>query len=99
MDSLLVTPASEADLQLLTALFKKMKIKARVLPETAPEAKPKRATKKEAPAPATFVPQNRGERLMLEAVLELKEVLAGRKQAQSADDFLRELRELSGQHD
>ena len=82
MDSLLVTPSSEADLQLLTALFKKMKIKARVLP-TADAARP-------AAAPVEFVPQNQAEANMLEAVLELREVLAGRKKAMSLKQFLDE---------
>jgi len=36
MASLLVTPTTEADLQLLTALFKKTKVKAKVLPKAAP---------------------------------------------------------------
>ncbi len=84
MDSLLVTPASEADLQLLTALFKKMKIKAEVLP-------PARVRPKQKVNPATtleeFMPQNRGEEVMLEAVLELREVLAGRKEALTMEEF------------
>ena len=84
MDSLLVTPSSEADLQLLTALFKKMKIKARVLP-TASAAKPA--------APVEFVPQNQAEANMLDAVLELREVLAGRKKAMSMEEFWKEMDE------
>ena len=97
MDSLLVTPTSEADLHLLTALFKKMKIKARVLPKAAVPARPKSAA--QPAAMAGFVPQNQAEQNMLEAVLEMKEILEGRKQGRSADDFLKELHELSSQHD
>ena len=88
MDSLLVTPTSEADLQLLTALFKKMKIKAKVLPEQA-SVRPNPALQ---PVAITeFVPQNQAEQNMLEAVLELREVLAGRKEAISLNQFLDEL--------
>ena len=87
MDSLLVTPTSEADLQLLTALFKKMKIKARVLPaaDSAHSTKPALTPKSE--GLASFVPQNRGEANMLEALLEMQEILAGRKEAMSMDEF------------
>ena len=99
MDSLLVTPNSEADLQLLTALFKKMKIKARVLPAADLAHSTKPAITPKSGGLASFVPQNRGEANMLEAVLEMQEVLAGRKEARSADDFLKELHELSRQHD
>ncbi|GAA3964148.1 hypothetical protein [Hymenobacter antarcticus] len=89
MDSLLVTPTSEADLQLLTALFKKMKIKARVLPKSAPATRPKSIS--QPVATTDFVPQTQAEQNMLEAVLELREVLAGRKQAMSLKQFLDEL--------
>lgn len=93
MNTYLVTPASEAEEQLLAALFKKMRIKAQVLPaENGRAAAPRRAPKKApvAPAPKEFIPQNQAEQNMLEAVLELKEVLAGRKQAQSLDEFWKE---------
>lgn len=95
MDSLLVTPTSEADLQLLTALFKKMKIKAEVLPEAAPARLPNPDPALKSEGLSSFIPQNRGEENMLEALLEMQEILAGRKEAHSADDFLKELNELS----
>lgn len=87
MDSLLVTPTSEADLQLLTALFKKMKIKARVLPAAASAHSTKPVLTPESEGLASFVPQNRGEANMLEALLEMQEILAGRKEAMSMDEF------------
>ena len=92
MDSLLVTPTSEADLQLLTALFKKMKIKAQVLPKAAPTRPTKPAPTPKGEGLASFIPQNRGEENMLEAVLEMQEILAGRKEAMSMEDFWKEVR-------
>lgn len=82
MDSFLVTPASEAESQLLAALFQKMRLKTQVVP--APAA---RRPARKAPAPKEFVPQNQAEQNMLDAVLELREVLAGRKQAMSIEEF------------
>lgn len=92
MNTYLVTPASEAEDQLLAALFKKMRVKAQVLPaENGRAAAPRRAPKKAPdPAPKEFIPQNQAEQNMLEAVLELKEVLAGRKQAQTIEEFWKE---------
>ena len=91
MDALLVTPASEADLHLLTSLFKKMKIKSEVVP--APAA-PARRTRRAAP-PITEeqrlnpqLPRNRIERDLVEAIEEMKEVMAGRKQAKSLKQLL-----------
>ena len=90
MDSYLVTPASETESQLLAALFKKMRVKTSLVSNgAATVAKP--AKKKPIEAPAEFIPQNQAEQNMLEAVLELKEILAGRKQAMSTDDFWREV--------
>jgi len=95
MTSFLVTPASEAESQLLSALFKKMRVKAQVVADTAaaPAARRRAALKPAAkPTPkSTFVPETPAEELMLEAVLELKEVLAGRKQAQTLDEFWQEV--------
>lgn len=94
MDALLVTPASEADLHLLTSLFKKMKIKSEVVP--APAA-PARRTRRAAP-PITEeqrlnpqLPRNRIERDLVEAIEEMKEVMAGRKQAMSLEEFWKEV--------
>lgn len=87
MDSLLVTPTSEAELQLLTALFKKMNIKAKVLPKAAPVRSNKPAPMPKGEGLASFIPQNRGEENMLEAVLEMQEILAGRKEAMTMDEF------------
>ena len=94
MDALLVTPASEADLHLLTSLFKKMKIKSEVVP--APAA-PARRTRRAAP-PITEeqrlnpqLPRNRIERDLVEAIEEMKEVMAGRKQAKPLKQLLDEL--------
>ena len=90
MDSYLVTPASETESQLLAALFKKMRLKTLVVPNgAAATAKP--AKKKLVEAPAEFIPQNQAEQNMLDAVLELKEVLAGRKKAMSLDEFWKEV--------
>ncbi len=102
MTSFLVTSASEAESQLLAALFKKMRVKAQVVADAAdaPAARRRAALKpaaKSAPK-STFMPKTPAEEVMLEAVLELKEVLAGRKQAQPAEELLRELHELQGQY-
>ena len=90
MDSFLVTPASETESQLLAALFKKMRLKTLVVPNGAASVG-KPVKKKAVEAPAEFIPQNQAEQNMLEAVLELKEVLAGRKKAMSLDEFWREV--------
>lgn len=74
-----------------------MKIKAEVLPKAVVPTRPQPTP--QPVATTEFVPQNQAEQNMLEAVLELKEILAGRKEANSADDFLKELHELSRQHD
>lgn len=70
-----------------------MRVKAQVLPgENGQAAAPRRAPKKApvALAPKEFIPQNQAEQNMLEAVLEMKEVLAGRKQAQPIEKFWEE---------
>jgi len=92
MTSFLVTPASEAESQLLSALFKKMRVKAQVVAD-APAPRRRAALKPAAKSASksTFVPETPAEELMLEAVLELKEVLAGRKQAQTLDEFWKEV--------
>lgn len=92
MDALLVTPSSKADLQLLTALFKKMKIKAQVLPGAgngmaAPLPKPLSQE-----AANKLLPRTQAERNLVEAIEEMKEVIAGRKQAISLTQFLDELK-------
>ncbi|MFD1466691.1 hypothetical protein ACFQ48_00530 [Hymenobacter caeli] len=90
MDSLVVTPASEADLQLLTALLKKMKIKARVV--AAPAEAPLSAATKAAKAAANkLIPRTKAERDLVEAIGEMKEIMAGRKQAISLKQFLDEV--------
>ena len=94
MDSLVVTPASEADLQLLTALFKKMKIKARVVagPVAAAEA-PRSAPAKAAKAAADrLLPRTKAERTLVEAIGEMQETIAGRKQAISMEECWKEVR-------
>lgn len=90
MNTYLVTPTSEAEDQLLAALFKKMRVKAQIISDAnSKEQKAKKPTKKAASLPE-FIPQNQAEQNMLEAVLALKEVLAGRKQAQSIEEFWKE---------
>ena len=92
MNSYLVTPASEAEEQLLKALFQQMRVRAKVVP--TPVGKVQARSPKHVAVPvsgaAGFVPQNQAEANMLEAVLELREVLAGRKQAMSLKQFLDE---------
>ncbi|HEX8507215.1 MAG TPA: hypothetical protein VF630_17765 [Hymenobacter sp.] len=91
MDSLVITPSSEADLQLLTALFKKMKIKAHVVPNALPATKrPKVASTKD--AADKLLPRTQAERNLVEAIEEMKEIRAGRKQAMSLDEFWQEVR-------
>ena len=93
MDALLVTPASEADLHLLTSLFKKMKIKSEVVPASASARRTRRAappiTEEQRLNPQ--LPRNRVERDLAEAIAELNEVLAGRKQAMSLEEFWKEV--------
>lgn len=89
MECLLVTPTSEADLQLLTTLFKKMKIKSEVVP--APAKAPKRSKNAAAVAADKLLPRTQAERNLVEAIEELKEIRAGRKQAISLKQFLDEL--------
>jgi len=91
MDCLLVTPTSEADLQLLTTLFKKMKIKSEVVPASAPAKMPKRSKSAAAVAADKLLPRTQSERNLVEAIEELKEIRAGRKQAISLKQFLDEL--------
>ena len=95
MNSYLVTPASEAEEQLLKALFQQMRVRTEVVPTPVGKAKPKpvaRAVAKTS-GPKEFVPRNQAERDMLEAVLELREVLAGRKKAMSMEEFWQAVRE------
>ena len=93
MDALLVTPASEADLHLLTSLFKKMKIKSEVVPASALARRSRRAvppiTEEQRLNPQ--LPRNRVERDLVEAIEEMKEVMAGRKQAMSLEEFWKEV--------
>ncbi|MBC8081596.1 MAG: hypothetical protein H7Z21_00150 [Hymenobacter sp.] len=95
MNSYLVTPASEAEEQLLKALFQQMRVRALVVPAPVGEVKSKAAKRaiSKVLAPAEFVPQNQAEQNMLEAVLELREVLAGRKEAVSMEEFWQAVRE------
>ena len=95
MDALLVTPASEADLHLLTSLFKKMKIKSELVP--APAASARRANRAAPPITEEqrlnpLLPRTQAERNLVEAIEEMKEVMAGRKQAMSLQQFLDELK-------
>lgn len=92
MHSYLVTPASEAESKLLASLFKKMRVKAALVPNgnghtsTASPPAAKKAAK-----PKLIVPRNQAEANILAAVEELKEILAGRKQAMSLEDFWAEM--------
>ena len=93
MDCLLVTPTSAADLELLTSLFRKMKIKSEVVP-AASAASPRRPPRRKAEATTEaekVVPRNKIERDLVEAIEEMKEVMAGRKPAISLKQFLDEL--------
>ena len=93
MDCLLVTPTSTADLELLTTLFRKMKIKSEVVP-AASAASPRRPPRRKAEATVEaekVVPRNKIERDLVEAIDEMKEVMAGRKPAISLKQFLDEL--------
>lgn len=87
MDSYLVTPTSEAESQLLAALFQKMRLKTQVVPAPADKKKRTSPAAKVPAASKEFIPQNQAEQNMLEAVLELREVLAGRKEAMSMEQF------------
>jgi|GEM_PF-5885658 hypothetical protein len=95
MDCLLVTPESEADLQLLTTLFKKMKIKAEEVPARAASTKAPKRTKAASAAAGNdadkLLPRTQAERNLVGAIEELKEIQAGRKQAMSLRQFLDEL--------
>ena len=93
MDCLLVTPTSTADLELLTTLFRKMKIKSEVVP-AASAASPRRPPRRKAEATVEaekVVPRNKIERDLVEAIEEMKEVMAGRKPAMSMEDFWKEV--------
>lgn len=90
MNTYLVTPASEAEDQLLAALFKQMRVKAQIVPGASGTKKKAGPSSKKVAAPREFIPQNQAEQNMLEAVLELKEVLTGRKQAQTIEEFWKE---------
>ena len=93
MDCLLVTPTSTADLELLTTLFRKMKIKSEVVP-AASTASPRRPPRRKAEATVEaekVVPRNKIERDLVEAIEEMKDVMAGRKPAISLKQFLDEL--------
>ena len=93
MDCLLVTPTSTADLELLTTLFRKMKIKSEVVPAASAVA-PRRPPRRKAEATVEaekVVPRNKIERDLVEAIDEMKEVMAGRKPAISLKQFLDEL--------
>ena len=98
MDCLLVTPTSTADLELLTTLFKKMKIKSEVVPAAsaaAPRRPPRRPPRRKAEATVEAekaVPRNKIERDLVEAIEEMKEIMAGRKPAMSLKQFLDELK-------
>ena len=89
--------SSETESQLLAALFKKMRLKTLVVPNGA-GAVVKPAKKKPVETPAEFIPQNQAEQNMLEAVLELREVLAGRKEGMSFETMMRELDEELQHH-
>lgn len=94
MNTLVITPTSEADFQLLTALCKKMRIKAEVVPAPTGSTTPARRSRKiTVPAsPDTLVPRNQAERNLVEAIEEMKEIMAGRKQAISLEEFWEEVR-------
>ena len=46
-----------------------------------------------------LLPRNQAEQNLVEAIHEMKEIIAGRQQAQPIEDFLKELHELSSHGD
>lgn len=78
-------------MQLLTALFKKMKIKAQVLPNANGKAVSEKAAPSAVAAASKLAPRNKVERDLVEALTELQEIRAGRKQATSLKQFLDKL--------
>ena len=88
MHSYLVTPASEAESQLLASLFKKMRVKAALVPNGNSHTP---AAAKKAALPKPVVARNQTETNILAAVEEMKEILAGRKEAMSLEEFWAEM--------
>ncbi|WP_019947752.1 hypothetical protein [Hymenobacter aerophilus] len=79
MDSFLVTPASEAEFNLLAALFAKMQVRVRSVSDA------------DLVGATAFIPGNRAEEALVEGIRELREIRAGRHQAQTVEEFWQEV--------
>lgn len=90
MHSYLITPASEAEDQLLAALFQKMRVKAQVVPAPAGPPPAKRAA---SVAADKLIPRTPAEHRLVEAIEEMKDVMAGRKKAMTMEEFWKEVRD------
>ena len=97
MHSYLVTPASEAEGQFLASLFKKMRVKATLVPNSNGVATAHHVKDtSEAVFPQPVMARNSQEASILAAVAELNEILAGRKEAMSLDEFWAEVKAEAG---